>query len=872
GAEILHDDEVAVTEEGPVPIPAESTIQHEDERLVVPSDGLHAPLPAETAHPQERTLSPPLSALPGGDAGVDHGWDWQDEAGAEILHDDEVAVTEEGPVSIPGESTVRHEDDCLVVPSDGLHAVVPAETARLQERTFSPPPSSVPELEDQGWSFGREDDGAELLHDQPALDIEPGAKPIAGGSSVQHITERPVAAAIPADGEPLAAELSQPQEHTFSPSPSALPFVEPDVVDDTFDDPWDLEPVEPASSVEPSNDAPPTPELLDASLEEPAASAPPSTDSSVQHIEYRPHLDDAPPALPAKQSQPQQHTFDSANVPLPEVSAGHADDTTDVLEVESADLVDEPRDPIQAAVDPLDYAFNDSPADPPAAEVLDAEKVSRTGAHEPAAKGSIVQHERDRPIVHAGSEVAASHVQPQQHTFSLPTSSVPAENAPVAAAANPVAFVTPTPVEADEGWGWDGEDAGTTAADRTASTPPVLASTPPSALSTRASAVPATSTRSDLQAPAPQHARSMSADDWSWDAEEKDLKTDDCTPAPRPTEPHAETDDPPEAPAPVRREKMMVSKQSREIVAIAEEILLEAVKVTSPSFEHPGFAPAAGPLLQTFISLLSLYRATAAVHNSRLLASVPAIGMQFANDAEWIGREVERIWRTATDGKQLPVEQTQANEVHLAIESTRQLGKDTRQKQIAIQRAALMESLDEAGGFLRTSDEARFESCERALQQVTHILQRLALVWKPVMTPTSLYTTLGGLINEVLLRVLDEIEEQTDISEAESIRLNKLCKMLHELESLFDGSGTSVGRESPSWYKFVFLSELLEASMADILFLFDHGHLVDFTPQEIVRLVRALFADSPLRNRNIEKILRGHPTAPPDEEEWGAVE
>lgn len=54
--------------------------------------------------------------------------------------------------------------------------------------------------------------------------------------------------------------------------------------------------------------------------------------------------------------------------------------------------------------------------------------------------------------------------------------------------------------------------------------------------------------------------------------------------------------------------------------------------------------------------------------------------------------------------------------------------------------------------------------------------------------------------------------------------------------------------------------------MADILFLFDHGHLVDFTPQEIVRLVRALFADSPLRNRACERILRGHPAAPP---EWG---
>lgn len=41
-----------------------------------------------------------------------------------------------------------------------------------------------------------------------------------------------------------------------------------------------------------------------------------------------------------------------------------------------------------------------------------------------------------------------------------------------------------------------------------------------------------------------------------------------------------------------------------------------------------------------------------------------------------------------------------------------------------------MESLDEANGFMRTSDDNRYSACERALQQVTHTLQRLALVWK----------------------------------------------------------------------------------------------------------------------------------------------
>lgn len=48
-------------------------------------------------------------------------------------------------------------------------------------------------------------------------------------------------------------------------------------------------------------------------------------------------------------------------------------------------------------------------------------------------------------------------------------------------------------------------------------------------------------------------------------------------------------------------------------------------------------------------------------------------------------------------------------------------------------------------------------------------------------------------------------------------------------------------------------------SKADILFLFDHRHLVDFSIDEISRLVRALFADSPMRAKNLDHIARGHP-------------
>ena len=38
---------------------------------------------------------------------------------------------------------------------------------------------------------------------------------------------------------------------------------------------------------------------------------------------------------------------------------------------------------------------------------------------------------------------------------------------------------------------------------------------------------------------------------------------------------------------------------------------------------------------------------------------------------------------------------------------------------------------------------------------------------------------------------------------------------------------------------------------ADIMFLFNEGHLVDFEREELSNLVRALFADSPLREKNL---------------------
>jgi protein transport protein DSL1/ZW10 len=55
---------------------------------------------------------------------------------------------------------------------------------------------------------------------------------------------------------------------------------------------------------------------------------------------------------------------------------------------------------------------------------------------------------------------------------------------------------------------------------------------------------------------------------------------------------------------------------------------------------------------------------------------------------------------------------------------------------------------------------------------------------------------------------------------------------------------------------------LQEASLADISYLFDEGALIDYETQELIKLVRALFADTPQRRNMINKLMAGHAHSP----------
>lgn len=61
-----------------------------------------------------------------------------------------------------------------------------------------------------------------------------------------------------------------------------------------------------------------------------------------------------------------------------------------------------------------------------------------------------------------------------------------------------------------------------------------------------------------------------------------------------------------------------------------------------------------------------------------MLSTVPSIGVQFANDTDWIGEAVEAVWRKSKSGQSSELDA----DVEKALKMTKKMGRDWREKQI----------------------------------------------------------------------------------------------------------------------------------------------------------------------------------------------
>lgn len=184
------------------------------------------------------------------------------------------------------------------------------------------------------------------------------------------------------------------------------------------------------------------------------------------------------------------------------------------------------------------------------------------------------------------------------------------------------------------------------------------------------------------------------------------------------------------------------------------------------------------------------------------------------------------------------------------------------------QRTILSDLLSATSGFDNCTSPLNKREYDGAVGDVIHRVRELNKIWSGVLSESAKLQSLGAILSHVIRRVTTEIFELSDdingISEEESKTLKGWMDQISALSDLFEQETAGAGEEekrtvvhvyTPGWLRFIYLGEILEASLVDIKFLWSEGELsLEFEANEVEDLIKALFAESQFRRDAIREI------------------
>ncbi|ODN81300.1 hypothetical protein L198_07786 [Cryptococcus wingfieldii CBS 7118] len=298
----------------------------------------------------------------------------------------------------------------------------------------------------------------------------------------------------------------------------------------------------------------------------------------------------------------------------------------------------------------------------------------------------------------------------------------------------------------------------------------------------------------------------------------------------------------------VIKEVYQVSKGCEELLIIARRLLkevdeLKSTKLDSPSFEN---ASTYTTIHQAIAEVFTLYRALLPTYYSQQLLEVPSLALQAYNDTNFLSFSLPSLSSSA-DSPESSWDFEREQDALLA------LGDHLLEAFITNQLGQIDTELEGVKRLEGTGDDVVFRDSEKCIKGLVFELESLSRVIKPVVPQSERYPLLGTLLTHFTSRLSSFVLSLSDITEIESNRLTELVRLVYPLENLFAGGEGVVGHVR-GWLKFCYIAEILQANLVDITYLLDQNALVDFTPDELIGLVRALFASSEKRDRVIDRI------------------
>lgn len=310
------------------------------------------------------------------------------------------------------------------------------------------------------------------------------------------------------------------------------------------------------------------------------------------------------------------------------------------------------------------------------------------------------------------------------------------------------------------------------------------------------------------------------------------------------------------------RETFAITAIPDSILELINLILADASTLSTDSFPIHSISAAAPALSSLPTLLLAFYRATARTS----YASQPAADMLIYNDSQHLAGSLETLLAQLSPAHPLYKRLMRSLEAEIRLLYT--YSRLAYGREMDSQRTILSDLLSATSGFDNCTSPLNKREYEGAVGDVIHRVRELNKIWSGVLSDSARLQSLGAILSHVIRRVTTEILELSDgingISEEESKMLKGWMDQISGLSDLFEEERQAVGDEkkrtvvhvyTPGWLRFIYLGEILEASLADIKFLWKEGELsLEFEVGEVEDLIKALFAESSFRRDALREI------------------
>ncbi|CAH8389299.1 unnamed protein product [Eruca vesicaria subsp. sativa] len=191
------------------------------------------------------------------------------------------------------------------------------------------------------------------------------------------------------------------------------------------------------------------------------------------------------------------------------------------------------------------------------------------------------------------------------------------------------------------------------------------------------------------------------------------------------------------------------------------------------------------------------------------------------------------------------------------------MAEEVLQRQVQLVISSLQEAIDSADGFQDTHQIKQFESAKFSVEQVVFSLEKVHLVWEPVLRSKTYKQSMCVVLESVFRRITRDILLLDDMAADETFQLQRLIHLMLEnlsslLGSLISADDTSRPLDDliPSLRKTRKLAELLDMPLKSITSAWESGELFscNFTRTEVQDFIKAIFTDSPLRKECLWRI------------------